>query len=127
MHGQGTGAPGSSTRYLIPGINGLQSTAYSILLPACVIKNFRVRQAQDQPGSSPGDDMVIEIYSGDPAALAATGIKVTFTGGSTPQTRTDLVNTYNHTAGEAVHVRLINSSGSTSAAPGGVTFEVDFS
>lgn len=124
-HGQGSNVPGSSTRYIIPFINGIQSTAYSIPLPAGTLKNLFVRQAGAQPGTSPTDDMVVEIYSGPVGALVATGIKVTFAGGSAAQDRMDTVNTYVHTDGNHVQVVLINSSASGSATVGGVTFNLE--
>lgn len=126
-HGQGVGVPAGATRYLIPFINGVQSTGYSVPLPGGVIQNFFVRQAGNQPGSSPGDDMVVEIYSGPIGAFVATGIKVTFAGGSAGQDRTDVVHTYNHTDGHHVQVRCTNSSGSASSALGGVIFQIKHS
>lgn len=123
-HGQGSGIPASSSRYIVPFINGIQSTAYSVPVPSGILSNLFVRQAGTQPGTSPADDMVVEIYSGPAGSLSPTGIKVTFVGGSSATDRSDTTNTFSHIGGHHVQVVFTNSSTSTSAVVGGVSFEI---
>jgi hypothetical protein len=125
-HGQGSGVPASSTYYMCPFVNGLLAAGYSLPLAGGTLKNLFVRQAGSQPGTTPTHDMTVEIYSGPIGSFVATGIKVTFQGGSAAQDRSDTAHTYAHQDGDHVQIVFTNNSTSVSANVGGVVFEIHY-
>ena len=121
-HGNGGTVPASTTYYICPTLSGLDTVGRAYPIPKSgTIKNLYFRLASSQPASG---SLVIEIYGGA-VGTTATGVKITIAAGSASGTYSDLSNTFSHTAGDLVNVRITNNATGASGVIGGVAFEVE--
>lgn len=118
-HGNGGTVPATTSYYIVPMISGLGTTGRAFPIPLTgTLKNLYVRLGSAQPGTG---SLVIEIFGGASAAIA-TGIKITIPAGGGAVTYSDLSNTFSHTAGDLVNVKITNNATGASGVIAGVSF-----
>lgn len=118
-HGNGGTVPATTSYYIVPMISGLDTVGRSFPIPLTgTLKNLYFRLGSAQPGTG---SLVIEIFGGA-SGTTATGIKITIPAGSASATYSDTSNTFAHTAGDLVTVKITNNASGASGVIGGVAF-----